>query len=119
MAVSVELLTTATNGLLSATAAGAFRQSILTLGGSRAYVGGVSLVGPLAALASGGVRRAAMWWDATSTNLILNGTPTAGAAGTPAATDRLQIGNYDSTAGTNEPGIYTLICYDPASSRCR
>jgi hypothetical protein len=105
--------------LLSATAAGVFRQSILTFGGSRAYVGGASLVGPLAALAAGGVRRAAMWWDGASTNLILNGTPTAGAAGTPAATDRLQVGNYDSTAVTNEPGIYTLICYDPSPSRCR
>ena len=119
MAVSVELLATATNGVLSATAAGAFRQSILTFGGSRAYVGGASLVGPLAALTAGGVRRAAMWWDGVSTNLILNGASTAGAAGAPAATDRLQVGNYDSTTVTNEPGIYTLICYDPASSRCR
>jgi hypothetical protein len=71
------------------------------------------------ALTAGGVQRAAMWWDGASTNLILNGTPTAGAAGTPAATDRLQVGSYDSTAVTNEPGIYTLICYDPSPSRCR
>lgn len=118
MAISVQLMTTATQGVYVASAGASFQQGLITFGGHRAYVGAVSLVGPLVALGAG-QRRLAEWWNGSSTNLILDGASTAGAAGTPAATDTLRIGNYDATAGTIEPGIYSRACYDPDPTRCR
>lgn len=119
MAITAQLMTTATQGVMSANSpAATFKQSIITFGGHRAYVGGVSLVGPLTSLGAGS-QRFAMWWDGVSTNLILNGATTSGAAGTPAATDTLCIGSYQCDTGTLEPGIYSRACYDPSSPRCR
>lgn len=119
MAITAQLMTTATQGVMSANSpAATFKQSIITFGGHRAYVGGVSLVGPLTSLGAGS-QRFAMWWDGASTNLILNGATTSGAAGTPAATDTLCVGSYQCDTGTLEPGIYSRVCYDPSSSRCR
>lgn len=116
MSGRVTLFATATNGLFSAEATTAFQQSAITFGGQRAYVGGVSLVGPLAALAAG-THTVAVWWNGSSTNLILDGSSTAGAAGTPVATDRFLVGGYGG--GNLEPGLYSLLCYDLTSTRCR
>ena len=116
MSLRVQLFTTATNGLLATDATGAWKQGIVTFGGERAYIGAVSMVGPLTALTAG-THTAAMWWDGSSTTLILDGSPTVGAAGTPVATNQVIVGGYN---GTNlEPGLYSRICVDPSPTRCR
>lgn len=104
-------------GLLSLEAGASFRQSLISLPAQQTnmYVGGVSLAST--ATTTAGPNRLVGWWNATTTAIIRDGTQTTGAAGAPAASDTLRIGNYSGSL--IQDGLYSRVCVDPDPTRCR
>lgn len=105
-------------GLVTLSSGSTFKQSILTFSGLKGYIGGSSVVST-SAPGTGGSHRYIFSWQPSGSLLTFDTSATSGAAGTPAATDTLRIGNYDATATTVQSGRYSRIQFDPNPSRCR
>ncbi len=119
-ASSVAMNQYANNGFVSTEdgTGGSYQQTILSFLGLKGYVGQASqATGTLPSVA--GTDRLILRWDGSGTTLDTNGTLTTGAAGTPAATTILRIGNYGGGATEVWPGRYSAVQLDPRPSRCR
>jgi hypothetical protein len=102
-------------GVLTLADVTAPKQAIAAINSSvTGFVGGVSTASTATPMT--GEHRYAFSWQPSGSSLSFDGTSTAGAAGTPATTDRLYIGGAD---GGSQPGWYSQLQYDTNPAKCQ
>ena len=63
-------------------------------------------------------RRAAYWWTPSTSGIVWNSIPTAGAAFPSGDVSTIQIGSYNASIGITN-GVIKNVCADPSSTVCR
>jgi hypothetical protein len=119
--MSVDPLTTIVAGAYWAATDSAGRIPYAGTGTVALYDGTTAIVvAPVPGYAVGTVQRVGGYWAGSSMTVFGNTANSSGAfdGAMGAAGSTLTLGG-SAAGGALQPGIYTLICYDPSPSRCR